>query len=68
MAKLIPDVQIGTLGGSLLWVGAGIVIIVALFTSGFGPALITAAIVGVVLVVLYFAISRMLFRAKRGTR
>lgn len=68
MAKLIPDVQIGTLGGSLLWVGAGVVILVALFTSGLGPALITAVGVGVILVVLYFAISRFLFRAKRGSR
>lgn len=68
MAKLIPDVQIGTLGGTLIWVALAIVIIIALFTTGLGPVLVAGVVLLVMVVLAYFALSRVFFRLKRGTR
>jgi membrane protein implicated in regulation of membrane protease activity len=68
MSKLIPDVQIGTLGGTLIWLALVVTIVVALFTTGLGPVAITAAVLLVFAFVAYFVISRIVFRLKRGTR
>lgn len=68
MSKLIPDVQIGTLGGSLVWLALIVLIVVAVFTTGLGPVLLTAAVLLVIVFVLFFALSRVVFRLKRGTR
>ena len=66
MGQLIPEVQIGTLGGTLLWVAAVVVVVVALFTTGLGPIAIMAIAMLLVVFVLYFVISRIVFRLKRG--
>ena len=66
MGQLIPEVQIGTLGGTLLWIAAIVVVIVALFTVGLGPVVIMAIVMLAVVFVTYFTISRIVFRLKRG--
>lgn len=68
MSKLIPDVQIGTLGGSLVWMALIILIIVAIFTTGLGPPLVAGFVLLVIVFVLFFALSRVVFRLKRGSR
>lgn len=68
MSKLIPDVQIGTLGGTLIWVALVVTIVVALFTTGLGPVLITGIVLLVFAFIAYFVLSRIIFRLKRGTR
>lgn len=68
MSKLIPDVQIGTLGGTLIWAALVLLIVIAVFTTGFGPVLVAGVVLLVIVFVLYFALSRVLFRLKRGTR
>lgn len=68
MSKLIPDVQIGTLGGTLIWLALIAVLIVAIFTTGLGPVLVTGVVALVIVFVLFFALSRLVFRLKRGTR
>ena len=68
MSKLIPDVQIGTLGGSLVWLALIVTIIVALFTTGLGPVLVTGVVLLVFVFIAFFALSRVVFRLKRGTR
>ena len=66
MGQLIPEVQIGTLGGTLLWIAGIVVIVVALFTVGLGPVVIMGVVMLVVVFVVYFTISRIVFRLKRG--
>lgn len=68
MAKLIPDVQIGTLGGTLLWLGLVIIIIVAVFTTGIGPVLIAAIPILLLVALAYIIGRRAMFRATRGKR
>lgn len=68
MSKLIPDVQIGTLGGTLIWIALVTLIVVALFTTGIGPVLVAGAVLLVIVFVMFFALSRLLFRLKRGSR
>ncbi|MFC6720903.1 hypothetical protein ACFQGT_00455 [Natrialbaceae archaeon GCM10025810] len=66
MGKFIPDPQIGTLGGTLMWFFGISLIVVFLFTTGVLPVLIWAVVWGAILIVLYFALARLLFRLKRG--
>ena len=66
MGKLIPDPQIGGIGGILLWAFAVSVAIVFLFTTGLGPVIIWALFAAIVVLVVYFVIARLLFRLKRG--
>lgn len=68
MSKLIPEVQIGTLGGTLIWIALALVIIIALFTTGLGPVVVAGLVAAVFVVIAYFAFSRVFFRLKRGTR
>lgn len=68
MGQLIPEVQIGTLGGTLLWVGAVLVVVIALFTTGLGPVLIAGLAMLALVAVLYFVAARIVFRLKRGKR
>ena len=66
MGKLIPDPQIGGIGGILLWIFAVSVVIVALFTTGLGPVIIWALFMAAVVIVLYFVFARVFWRLKRG--
>ena len=66
MGKLLPDPQIGSLGGTLLWLFFIVLAVAVLFTTGLGPVLIIAVTWGIILLVLYFILSRILFRLKRG--
>ena len=66
MGKLIPDPQIGGIGGILLWIFAVTVVLVFLFTTGLGPVLIWALFMGLLVIVAYFIIARIIFRLKRG--
>ena len=66
LGKLLPDPQIGSLGGTLLWLFFLAILIAFLFTTGLGPVIIVAVTWGVILLVLYFVLSRILFRLKRG--
>lgn len=66
LGKLLPDPQIGGIGGLLLWVFFLTIAIAFLFTTGIGPVLIVAIVWGLALLVLYFVLSRILFRLKRG--
>lgn len=66
LGKFIPDPQIGTLGGTLLWLFAATLVVVFIFTTGLLPVIIWAVVWGAILVVTYFALSRLLFRLKRG--
>lgn len=67
MGKIIPDPQMGSLGGTLLWMFVVVVLVGFLFTTGLGPVIIIAATWAVILIVLYFVISRIIFRLKRGS-
>lgn len=66
LGKLIPDPQIGGIGGILLWLFGISLVVVFLFTTGVGPILIWALMWGLFLLVLYFVLSRIIFRLKRG--
>ena len=66
MAKVLPDPQIGGIGGILLWVFGVSLLLVFLFTTGLGPLIIFALVWGAILLVLYFVIARIIFRLKRG--
>jgi len=66
LGKFIPDPQIGTLGGTLLWAFGASLVVVFIFTTGILPLLIWAVFWGAVLVVTYFVLARILFRLKRG--
>lgn len=66
MVKLLPDPQIGGIGGMLLWLFGISLVLVFLFTTGIGPLLLFAAMWGVILLVVYFVLARVLWRAKRG--
>ncbi|MFP8891837.1 hypothetical protein ACLI4U_19005 (plasmid) [Natrialbaceae archaeon A-CW2] len=66
MAKILPDPQIGGIGGILLWLFGLSIVIVFLFTSGLGPVLLWMLMAGAVLLVIYFILARIIFRLKRG--
>ena len=66
LGKLLPDPQIGSLGGTLLWLFFIVLAIGFLFTTGLGPVIIIAVTWGLALLILYFVLSRILFRLKRG--
>jgi len=66
LGKFVPDPQIGTLGGTLMWLFVVSIAIVFIFTTGLLPIIIWAVVWGAILVVAYFALSRLLFRLKRG--
>jgi len=66
LGKILPDPQIGTLGGTLMWVFGASIVVVFIFTTGLLPVIVWAVFWGAVLVVLYFALARLLFRLKRG--
>lgn len=68
MSKLIPDVQIGTLGGTLIWIALITLVLVALFTTGWGPVIVAGIVLLVIVFILFFALSRVVFRLKRGAR
>lgn len=66
LGKFIPDPQIGTLGGTLLWIFGASLVLVFIFTTGLLPVIIWAVFWGVILIIAYFALARLLFRLKRG--
>lgn len=66
MGKFIPDPQIGGLLGILLWIFAISLLVVFLFTTGLGPLLVWAIVMGAVVIVAFFFLSRIIFRLKRG--
>jgi len=66
LGKFVPDPQIGTLGGTLIWLFAVSLLVIFVFTTGLLPIIIWAVFWGTVLVITYFALSRLLFRLKRG--
>lgn len=66
LGKILPDPQIGTLGGTLLWVFAASLAIVFILTTGLLPVIVWAVVWGAILIVAYFAAARLLFRLKRG--
>lgn len=68
MLKLIPDMQMGGVGGLLLYAVLAIVGVVALFTTGAGPVVITAVVLLVIAGILYFILKRVWFRLARGPR
>lgn len=66
LAKILPDPQIGGIGGILLWLFGLSILIVFLFTSGLGPVLLWFLMAGVVLLIVYFILARIIWRLKRG--
>lgn len=69
MPTIIPDVQIGTLGGTLLWIGFVVLIVIGIFTVGLvGPLLIAGVAIAVVIVLVYLGGRRLMFRLTRPNR
>lgn len=66
MGKIVPDPQIGSLGGTLLWIFVLVILVGFLFTTGLGSVILLAAVTGFVLLVAYFVLARIIFRLKRG--
>jgi len=49
-----------------MWFFAVSIVVVFVFTTGLLPVIVWAVFWGAVLVVVYFALARLLFRLKRG--
>ena len=67
-SSMIPQTEIGSLAGALLYIAAALVIVVALFTSGLGPIVLAGVVLVAIILVIYFVLKRITYRLVRGPR
>lgn len=66
MGRIVPEPQIGSLGGTLVWALVIIIVVVFLFTTGIGPLLIVLAAGALIAAGVWVLGQRIIFRLKRG--